>query len=82
MTQTFHGRDWVAVEAIDQTGRALPDRDAASCQPINADGGDSVMEWRSDTTPPATQQVRLRFLLYGSARLHAASVLTGPLADD
>jgi hypothetical protein len=70
------GRSWVAVEALDAgTGRPLPGFAAGDCDDVGTDRVSAPVTWRGRPLAAAlirgTNRIRLRFRLFGRARLYA-----------
>jgi len=72
--QTQPGRSWVDVEVVGAGEAARPGYERSACTHVWTDGAALPVRWGARTALPATTDViRLRFWVYGAARLHGFS---------
>lgn len=65
-------RDWAQVELLDAAGRPVAGFTRADCRPLCADALAAPVLWTGgEALPLARAPFRLRFHLFGAARLHA-----------
>ena len=66
---TLPGRSWVAAEIVDAAGKTVPGFTVDDCGRLAPDGISVPVSWGSKTLPGG--RVRLKFWIYGQARLHS-----------
>jgi hypothetical protein len=65
-------RDWIEVEVLDAaSGGVLPGYGREDCRHIVEEGLDVVVSWQEHSHLPAGNNVKLRFYLWGAARLYS-----------
>ena len=76
-SRTLQGRDWIEAEVLPETGvDPLPGFSREQCLPVQTEGIAVPVVW-ADNPKVGIGKVRLRFRIYGRARLHAYSFESG-----